>query len=260
MEKAAPVIMQIPVEGGFSPTEHPQPSQAVSPIDEADAERIRHETISRHPSALAEHDDQRIARMSAHLWEMTTKYCQQQQALAEQKTREMDELWKKQLSDHSTVMLAMAAIEDSAYQSARDAIEVKKTIFQMLRTPVQPAPTGGELALQGFKHLTKEIRKVVSKDPRLLGGLLKMLDSGDAESSDAKSETNAASPDAAPAKADTESSKQPSSPSTIGALSPKQLIEAANSLPDEILQGRNPADMSLETLVELVTGYATRVA
>ncbi len=96
----------------------------MSPIDEADAERIRHETISRHPSALAEHDDQRIARMSAHLWEMTTKYCQQQ-ALAEQKTREMDELWKKQPSDHSTVMLAMAAIEDSAYQSARDGKEVK---------------------------------------------------------------------------------------------------------------------------------------
>lgn len=261
MEKEPPVILQLPVEGGFSSTtERPQPSQPVSPIDEAEAERIRHETISRHPSAQAELDDKRIARMSAHLWEMTNKYCQQQQALAEKKTREMDELWKKQLSDHSTVMLALAAIENSAYESTRDAIEVKKTIFQMLRTPVQPAPTAGELALQGFKHLTKEIRKVVSKDPRMLGGLLKLLDSGEAESSDAKSETDSASPDAAPAKADTESSKQPSSPNTIGALSPKQLIEAASLLPDEILQGRNPADMALETLLELVSGYVTRAA
>ncbi len=100
---------------------------------------------------------------------------------------------------------------------------------------------------------------MVSKDPRLLGGLLKMLDSGDAESSDAKSETNAASPDAAQPKRIQKAASSRARQVQSGALSPKQLIEAGGiRYPEEILaRSWNPADMSLETLVELVTGYTT---
>lgn len=252
--------MQIPVEGGYS-TPSPPPPQPVSPLDQAEAERIRHDTISRYPSAMIDllwektnkACETRIAETNkaceAKIAE-TDRACEIRLALAEKKARETEELWEKRRADHDAIMTTYAAIEDRAYQSAHSAVEDKKTIFQLLRTPVNPPKTAGELALKGYKHTLNKVARLLEKDPRMLGGLANLL-SGAGENADAT---------AAPTEAPSDASGEPSRTenNTIGALSAKQIVEMAEALPDEILKGRNPADMPLEVLVELVTGYASR--
>ena len=153
-----------------------------------------------------------------------------------------EKIWSKRREDHEAVMTTYAAIEEHGYKGAAGALEDKSKIFALLRTPVKPAKTGGELAYMGFRQILNTAESIVTKDPRILGPVAKML--GDlAEQS--HSEQAGSSKDGS----------QPSSeanPTTLAEIPVQTMLECLEKMTPEELGGREVKDLTLEQCVELV--------
>lgn len=155
-----------------------------------------------------------------------------------------EKIWSKRREDHDAVMTSYAAIEEHGYKTATGALEDKSKIFALLRTPVKPAKTGGELAYMGFRQILNTAESIVTKDPRILGPVAKML--GDlAEQSHSEQAGSSKSKDGS----------EPSSeanPTTLAEIPVQTMLECLEKMTPEELGGREVKDLTLEQCVELV--------
>ncbi len=153
-----------------------------------------------------------------------------------------EKIWSKRREDHEAVMTTYAAIEEHGYKGAAGALEDKSKIFAMLRAPVKPAKTGGELAYMGFRQILNTAESIVTKDPRILGPVAKML--GDlAEQSHSEQ--------AGSSKDGSEPSSE-ANPTTLAEIPVQTMLECLEKMTPEELGGREVKDLTLEQCVELV--------
>ena len=158
---------------------------------------------------------------------------------ARQREELTEKIWSKRREDHEAVMTTYAAIEEHGYKGAAGALEDKSKIFALLRTPVKPAKTGGELAYMGFRQILNTAESIVTKDPRILGPVAKML--GDLAEQSHSEQAG--------------SSSEPSSedkPTTLAEIPVQTMLECLEKMTPEELGGREVKDLTLEQCVELV--------
>lgn len=227
---------ELDVVNGFPPL-------PTDPVQKAEAFRTLYQQDP--VAALNAMHSEELAKHRAELFEATKRNCDQMIAMAEQKKKETEELWEKRKKDHEDLGLMFAAQEESAYASAKSALGVKAEVFQLLRAPVKQPKTGGELALKGFKQVLDKIENQLAKHPQLLGGFTKLL----AEAAAANDDKQTAAENTVEAATSTTS---------VGSMSLQNFSERLTALPEELLKGRTPADLSLEEALSLVSAHATR--
>jgi len=229
---------ELDVVNGFPPL-------PTDPVQRAEAFRT---VFQQDPvAALNAMHSEELAKHRAELFEATKRQCDQMIAMAELKKKETEELWEKRKKDHEDLGLLFAAQEESAYASAKSALSVKAEVFQLLRAPVKQPKTGGELALKGFKQVLDKIENQLDKHPQLLGGVTKLL-----------AEAAAAATTEEEQKPTETASETTTSEPTIGSISLQNLAERLIALPEELLNGRKPEELSLEEALSLVSAHATR--
>ena len=227
---------ELDVVNGFPPL-------PTDPVQRAEAFRTLYEQDP--VAALNSMHSEELAKHRAELFEATKRHCDHMIAMAELKKKETEELWEKRKKDHEDLGLLFAAQDESAYASAKSALSVKAEVFQLLRAPVKQPKTGGELALKGFKQVLDKIENQLDKHPQLLGGFTKLL----AEAAATTDEEQRPAENAADAT---------TSEATVGSISLQNLCERLNALPDDLLKGRKPEDLSLEEALSLVSANVTR--
>jgi hypothetical protein len=235
--KTAEDYGDISITNGFPEPDPPPPD----PIETAHAHAIRSRVNDRSRTALHEKysalleqqtrlrlkliDEAIAAKNAAVDREVAAK-----KAAAERELAMLDECAKRRREEFDLLSATLAAVETSTVESAMRALNDKAQFYQLIRAPKKEAPTGGELAVDSFKYVIDSVRDVVKGNPILLAPVARFF------------ENLASSTEGAAQTAAVDITKMP-----LG-----ELYERGRALPSEMRGGREPEEMPMKELVELL--------
>lgn len=173
---------------------------------------------------------------------------------AEDQQRTLDDYLRRRREDSAAFTDALAAVETRAFESASAAMSARADVYKLLRTP-QEAPKGGaEVAGDLCKYFLDKVEGIVKHDPRVLGGVARLLEGVAADLPQTKPA------DSSPSAESVESTATSETVEDIANWPMIKLVEAAKQIPSEVLNGRQIQDLPFGELLTLVTGYATKRA
>lgn len=217
----------ISISNGFPDPQPPPPD----PVEAAHAHRIRSEVNDTSPTALHE-------KYAAMILQLTNEAVKAKKAAAEREVALLDESVKKRREDVELMLATLGAVEESAARSVLSALNDKAQIFQVLRAPKKEAPTGGELAMDSFKYIVDAARDVLKGNPALLSPVAKLFEN--------------LSPEAAQASSGEANTAKPGEAVDFARMPLGELFERGRALAPELRGGREPEDMPMRELVELL--------
>lgn len=238
----------IQISNGF-PEPQPPPPPPPDPVEEAHAHRIRADVNDTSPTALHEKYNALLATQSRQILQLTNEAIKARQqaadqeiaakkAAAEREVAALDENLKKRREDLELMLATLGAVEESAARSVLAALNDKAQIFQVLRAPKKEAPTGGELAVDSFKYVIDAARDVLKGNPALLSPVGKLFEK--------------LSEEAATAQAGEANTGKQAEAVDFAKMPLGELFERGRALAPELRGGREPEDMPMRELVELL--------
>lgn len=244
MNGPARSMLEVPIENGY-----PVQSEEIRDGSAEDF-AVRHAAAASSPTAQAElflgfaRDQANVLLSQAQRYADEQVTAARKQAAeiveaAKEQAARIEELWKKRREDHEAVIHSYDALEEHAYKSVKSAIDDKESIFRLLRTPIKPPKTGGELAYMGFRQILNTAESIVTKDPKLLGSVAKLL-------------TDVAEKPAAAEEAEEKTSETKEQTADIGAIPVNQLFALLSQMSPEELGGKHLKELTLEETFSLV--------
>ena len=217
-----------------------------------DAVRQLHAETDRRKLEAANAEEK--ARQRVELEEKRADEIRQRSLTAAQEQQQaLDDYLRRRREDCAVFTDAMAAVEARAFESASAAMSARADVYKLLRTPQQAAKGGAEVAGDLFKYLLDKAEAVVKHDPRVLGGVARLLEGVAADLPQTK-------PADSPSTGSVETTETTETVEDIANWPMTRLVEAAKQIPSEVLNGRPIQDLPFGELLTLVTGYATKRA
>lgn len=224
----------ISISNGFPDPQPPPPD----PVEAAQAHRIRSEVNDTSPTAMHEKYRAILALQTSQILQLTDEAVKAKKAAADREVALLDESVKKRREDVELMIATLGAVEESAARSVLTALNDKAQIFQVLRAPKKEAPTGGELAVDSFKYIVDAARDVIKGNPALLSPVAKLFEN--------------LSPEAAQASSGEANTAKPGEAVDFARMPLGELFERGRALAPELRGGREPEDMPMRELVELL--------